>query len=306
MCKVSVLIPVYNVEKYVETAVKSILNQTYKDIEIIIVDDASTDDTFGIISRLSAEYPSIKVLRNDKNSGITIALNNGLTYCSGEFIARADGDDIQHPERIARQVEYLNNNTEYDVVGCWIKNIDEQGNETAFCNYPTEYEDILSCIKYTSPVLHIWLARKTVYEKLGGYRVTNPAEDYDFILRCLDYGIKVTNIPFYGSYIRLRGGSTMTESSLKQKIMFNYLRKMYLNKNINDERILNNLPDMKYYTFSQKLHAISTRYLKKGIEQKKTTVGIIYLMLSLISPYTVQDIFRRLMFRRFINNNKAG
>ncbi|HAV2239577.1 TPA: glycosyltransferase, partial [Enterobacter cloacae] len=150
-------------------------------------------------------------------SGITIALNNGLPYCTGDFIARADGDDIQHPERIARQVDFLNKNEEYGVVGCWVKNIDEHGNETARCEYPIENDDIISCIKYTSPILHIWLARKSVYNKLGGYRKTNPAEDYDFILRCLAYGIKVSNIPFYGSYIRLRSGSTMTESSLKQK-----------------------------------------------------------------------------------------
>ncbi|MDK7604627.1 glycosyltransferase family 2 protein [Enterobacter hormaechei] len=305
MSKVSVLIPVYNVEKYIETAIKSIINQTYKNIEIVIVDDASTDGTFEIVNRLSLEYPSVKVLRNKENSGITTALNNGLPYCTGDFIARADGDDIQHPERIARQIDFLNKNEEYGVVGCWVKNIDEQGNETARCEYPTEYDDIISCIKYTSPILHIWLARKSVYNKLGGYRKTNPAEDYDFILRCLAYGIKVSNIPFYGSYIRLRSGSTMTESSLKQKIIFNYLKKMYSKNEINKETILNGMPDMQHYIIYQKLHTISIRYLKKAIEQKRTVAGMTYLLFSLISPYTVQDIFRRLMFRRYLNNKKA-
>lgn len=304
MHKVSVLIPVYNVDKYVVEAITSILNQSYKNIELVIVDDASTDTTLEKINKIAELNSNVKIIKNEVNSGITVALNNGLKHCTGDFIARADGDDIQHPNRIAEQIKFLCDNEDYGLVGCWIKNINEDGNETASCEYPTNYETIVASVKFTSPILHIWLARKAVYEKLGGYRNTNPAEDYDFVLRCIDYGIKVSNLPFYGSYIRLRNGSTMTESSLKQKIIFNYLKKKFLMGLINDTSVLENMPDIEQYKTTKKIHSLSTVFLKKGLERKKTVQGLFYLTFSLISPYTVQDIFRRLMFRRFINKSR--
>ncbi|HFX4492416.1 glycosyltransferase family 2 protein [Escherichia coli] len=301
MNKVSILMPVYNVEKYIRAAIGSILNQTYPNIELVIVDDASTDNTLLIIDEIAQKNNNIIIVRNDVNSGITVALNKGLKYCSGDYIARADGDDIQDPLRIQKQIDFLKENQEYGLVGCWIKNIDESGKQIASCKYPVSDLEVRQCVSYTSPVLHIWLAKKEVYEKLNGYRNTNPAEDYDFILRCLDYGIRIGNVPYYGSMIRLRSGSTLTESSLKQRVISNYLCKKFKKGIINTIDIESELPKTNELKIITKLHSWSCFFLKKAIENKRSLKGAAYLCLSLISPFTVQNIIKRQIFKRKCN-----
>ncbi|WFT52817.1 glycosyltransferase family 2 protein [Acinetobacter baumannii] len=104
---ISVLIPVYNVEAFVKEAVSSICNQTYKNIEIIVVDDCSTDNTYNIVAELAIIDPRIRLYKNDKNSKIVKTLNFALEQAKGEFIARMDGDDISTPERLEKQLEFL-------------------------------------------------------------------------------------------------------------------------------------------------------------------------------------------------------
>ena len=99
---VSVLMPVYNAAEHVEDAVRSILTQTLTGLELVIVDDGSTDDSPAILSRLQAEDARIRIVRQP-NGGIVSALNLGLTHCTGVCIARMDADDIALPERLARQ-----------------------------------------------------------------------------------------------------------------------------------------------------------------------------------------------------------
>lgn len=298
--------PVYNVEKYIIEAVESILKQTYTNIELIIIDDASTDGTLSLVTQLQSQNPQvIKCIRNEKNLGISKSLNKGLAYCEGFYIARADGDDVQYLDRIQKQVDFLEKNQDYHLVGCWVKNMDENGKEIADCEYPIYWELVKEAAKFSSPILHIWTARSELYKKLNGYRATNPAEDYDFILRCIDLGLKVTNIPCYGSYIRLRTGGTITESSLKQRVVFEYLRKSYLNKKINDADIVDKIPNKFNNFIVIRLHKLSMFFLKKGLEDRKSLKGMAYILLSLISPYTLRDIIRRRRFRQLMKvNNK--
>ncbi|WP_318390414.1 glycosyltransferase family 2 protein [Enterobacter sp.] len=301
MKKVSVLMPVYNVERYIIEAVESIVNQTYSNIELVIIDDASTDNTRSLLNELHNKYYNIiKLVINDRNMGISKSLNKGLLLCEGDYIARADGDDIQALDRIQRQVDYLENNSDVCLVGCWIKNIDEQGNEIANCEYPSQWSFVKESLKYSSPVLHIWMATKEIYKKLGGYRNTNPAEDYDFILRCIDLGFKVSNLRYYGAYIRLRSGGTITESSLKQRVTFEYLQKVYFSNEINSDNVERNIPETYNHFLIRKLHNYSIYFLKRGLEQKKTLKGKFFVVLSLISPYTTRDILRRRKFRKLM------
>lgn len=304
MKKVSVLIPVYNVENYVEDAINSIINQSYNNIELIVIDDASTDKTFNIIERLSLEHENIKIFRNKINMGISRTLNFGLIHCSGDYIARADGDDLQDPYRIQKQIEFLESNPSYGVVGCWIVNIDEAGKDIGCCKYPLDTYDVKKCLRYTSPVLHIWTAKKSVYDNLGGYRDTNPAEDYDFVLRCISRGIDVGNIPYFGAKIRLRTGNTLTESSLKQRIVFNYLKKAFIANRINSLEIPSEVARLKANGAMYRIHRCSSFFLKKALEKKNSIQGIIFLTLSFMSPYTVQDVVRRLKFKTIINKMK--
>ena len=109
---VSVLCVSYNAERYVEAAIKSILEQTYKNIELVLADDHSTDDTIMIARAVAEQYPhrSIKILVNDKNLGITANCNVGLKVCTGEFICLFAADDLMYAEKIESQVDLMIDN----------------------------------------------------------------------------------------------------------------------------------------------------------------------------------------------------
>lgn len=115
MPKISVVMPAYNAEKYIGEAIDSILNQTYKDFEFIIINDGSADKTKEII--LSYDDPRIVYLENEKNSGIVVTLNKGLDYATGEYIARMDADDIAVKERFEKQINVMDSDLSIGVLG---------------------------------------------------------------------------------------------------------------------------------------------------------------------------------------------
>ena len=117
--KISVLMPAYNSEKYIAEAIESILNQTFKDFEFIIVNDGSTDKTAEIIEKYAKKDARIRFINNTKNQGIIAALNPGFAMCRGEYIARMDSDDISLPERFAKQVKYMDQHPGCGVCSSW-------------------------------------------------------------------------------------------------------------------------------------------------------------------------------------------
>lgn len=117
MPKISVLMPAYNVEKYIAEAIESILCQTFTDFEFIIINDGSTDNTADIVRKY--DDPRIRFIDNKQNQGLISVLNQGLDLCQGEYIARMDSDDIALPERFAKQVKYLDEHPDVVVVGAW-------------------------------------------------------------------------------------------------------------------------------------------------------------------------------------------
>lgn len=123
MPKISVIMPLYNADLFVEKAIKSILNQSYKDFELLLIDDCSTDHTMEIVSRIKDSR--IKIVRNEKNEGIAFSRNRGLSLADGQYIALMDDDDLTVPDRFDIQVEYLELYNEMDVVGGQFCAIDE-------------------------------------------------------------------------------------------------------------------------------------------------------------------------------------
>jgi len=116
---ISVVLPVYNCQNYIEEAVHSILNQTISDFELIIIDDASTDETLTIINNL--KDPRIKIVTKDQNLGLIHSLNLAFELSKGKFIARMDGDDISVPNRFEKQLDILENNSDVIVCGSWMQ-----------------------------------------------------------------------------------------------------------------------------------------------------------------------------------------
>ena len=119
MCKISVIMPVYNGEKYLKESIDSILNQTFSDFEFIIINDGSIDNTKKIIN----DYKDKRIvyIENEKNSGIVTTLNKGLNYASGKYIARMDADDISLPTRFEKQIKYMEENNDVDILGTAIE-----------------------------------------------------------------------------------------------------------------------------------------------------------------------------------------
>lgn len=184
--RVSVIMPVYNVQAYVAKSIASILDQTFADFEFLIVDDGSTDNTPEIVRTFTDKR--IRFFQKP-HMGYVYHLNYGLAEARGEFIARQDGDDWSHPERFEKQVAFLESQPEYALVSSDMRLVDEQENSLGLLEYPTEpnYDMLIKRCCISHPV-SMW--RREVHERIGGYDEQfnkNCCEDYDLWLRMADY-----------------------------------------------------------------------------------------------------------------------
>lgn len=193
--KVSIVMPVYNQEEYIQETLNSLLTQTFKDFELIIVNDGSSDKTAEIISKFKDQR--IKLFNNQTNKGLVYSLNKGLKEAKGQYIARADGDDIYLPARLTKQVEFLDSHSDYVIVGCDATKIDQNGKEIGEINHPeTDYQIRMRVLKWSNVLLHPGVVfRAQTIKKVGGYRrlFSIGAEDYDLWFRLLREG-KAYNI----------------------------------------------------------------------------------------------------------------
>lgn len=304
MEKVSVLLPTYNVESYIEEAVFSILNQSYGNLEIIIVDDFSTDNTYKILKELSQKDDRIKLYRNKSNMKICYTLNKALKYSSGEFIARMDGDDISEYDRLEKQIEYLKENPQIDLVGTSVIGINEEGNEIGRTRYIESYDLLKKVSLIASPVSHIWVARRYIYESLEGYREMPYVEDYDFLLRMVTQGYKFSNISnYYGYRVRIRNGNTASTVGAKQRKAFEYARNLYKERRKNGKDFFDK---NKFYDYMQVSglenykYDCSLRLLQKAITLKsvKDPKWLIYILLAgFKSKLQFKYLYRSLLLR---------
>jgi glycosyltransferase involved in cell wall biosynthesis len=192
---VSVVMPVYNAEKYVGEAVKSILAQTFRDFEFLIVDDGSTDSSLAILQEYAARDSRIRLVSRP-NTGYLVALNEMLERAEGEWIARMDADDIALPERFERQLRYLADHPDCVMVGSRAIIIDPDGHTLTTMVDAFSHEDIDSTLmKGESCVFHpAVMFRKQAALELGGYRKEYEfAEDMDLWLRFAEIG-RIANL----------------------------------------------------------------------------------------------------------------
>ena len=194
MPKVSVLIPLYNCEKTVRRSIASIRSQTYRDFEVIAVDNNCTDKTINIVKEFSDDF-ELKVIKCPEK-GIVPALNTGLRACTGDWKARQDGDDYWYPEKLQKQMEFLSNNPDIDILGTQIRLIDENGNVQSVGTmgkeiyYPTEDHEIKGGLLYgQNTICHpSVIFRKSVINVIGGYERFFPlAEDLHFWCRAFPH-----------------------------------------------------------------------------------------------------------------------
>ena len=188
---VSIVMPVYNAERYVAESVDSILAQTYRDFEFIIVNDGSTDRTHEILSGYASRDDQINLISRP-NTGIVGALNDGLDAVRGRYVARMDSDDLAMPQRLDEQVRFLEEHHDVVIVGTDVLIIDEDGDAMWTDHKPTDHGQIDAALidGRSATIVHpSAMMRRDAVEKVGPYRRdTQWVEDLDYFLRLGEIG----------------------------------------------------------------------------------------------------------------------
>lgn len=193
---VSVLLPVYNSGDFLTAAIRSVLEQSYSDFELLIINDGSTDGSEDIIRSFSD--PRIICLKNDVNKGLIFSLNHGIEMARGKYIARMDADDICLPDRFAKQVSWLEANEKTAVVASVVSLIDQSGSVTG--DWPLDrktvsYKDIRKKMPFENCLAHpSVMIRTSVLKKLRYKTYPKHMEDYDLWLRILNRGYRIEKI----------------------------------------------------------------------------------------------------------------
>lgn len=185
---VSVVLAIYNGEKYMNQAIESILSQTFTDFELIIIDDGSKDKTPELLSKFTD--PRIRIITNNPNKGLVYSLNLGIAESKGKYIARMDADDISLPERLQRQVDFMENHPEIGICGAWFLSFDDDLKENNIVRYPPSDIKLRAQMFVMTPFCHpSVMIRKSVLEKhqleysYNYYR----AEDYGLWVELLQF-----------------------------------------------------------------------------------------------------------------------
>ncbi len=193
---VSVLLPVWNGERFLASAIESILEQTFEELELIVVDDGSDDSSAAIARRFAERDPRVVLLRR-AHQGVPSALNAGIAAARGRYIARMDADDISLPARLEKQLAYLDSHPDVVAVGSWVGVIDEDGGYIAERRFAMEHRQITaSLLVGLTPFSHpTTVVRREVLLAVHGYDVDrHPSDDFDLWLRLSEIG-KLANLP---------------------------------------------------------------------------------------------------------------
>lgn len=217
---------VYNTEKYLEEAIKSILNQTFEDFEFIIIDDMSNDTSPKILKKFSEKDDRIRVIYNKERIGLARTLNNGIKEADGKYIARMDADDVSHPERFQKQIEFLEQNEDIYILGTWAHWINENGEIIKEARFPITING--TDLYKTGAALHpSIMIRKKLFDEKG--LLYNAAYDigleFELYMRTLKNGFKIGNIPEYLLFYRINKEG-MTSTHLKKTQLNQFKIKM--------------------------------------------------------------------------------
>ena len=218
---ISVLLPVFNAEKDINVAIQSILNQSYKDLELLIIDDGSTDNSYQICMNISEQDNRVKVFRNHNNLGLTKSLNLLINESSGKYLARQDADDWSEETRFEKQLKFMNDEN-IDVVYARSVRNDTQ-NIFPKLSY---YLPLNFVLRYKNPLIHgTMLAKKNIIEKVGGYdEKFIYSQDYKLAFDLINLGFKLRimkNVLYKSNFIN----NISTTKKKEQEYYANCVRK---------------------------------------------------------------------------------
>ena len=244
--KVSVVVAVYNAEKFITDTINAVLNQTFDNFELILLDDCSSDNSIDIIKQFSDDR--IHIFKNDKNLGISQTRNKLLKMAKGEYIAILDHDDICLPHRLEEQVNFLEKNTDIDMIGSWFELFCPKG--AVWWRRFLVNLGWIWCHPLRPTIFDAWkgnvlmhptmMFRREVFTKHNIYyrEEYTPAEDYDLVFQALEKGLNLANIPkvllkyaLHGNNLSIKAKKAMAVADIRVKTNIAKL----LNKNIKNK-----------------------------------------------------------------------
>lgn len=266
--KFSVLMSVYYKENpsWFKTALDSVMNQTLQPNEIVLIEDGKlTDELYKVIEEYKNQYSNLfKIIPLEKNSGLGEALRVGILNCSNELIARMDTDDIARNDRFEKQIKFLTENPNIDLVGSWISEFENNPEEIiSYRQLPTEHQEIYKFGQFRCPVNHMTVMyKKSAVLKAGNYQTFKCIEDYYLWARMLKQGAKFANIP--ECLVNARAGNAMFKRRANLTYFFN-----------SEFPLHTELYKMHYISLAQYLRNITSKFLLRVIPQ--WAMAIVYI-----------------------------
>ncbi|MFV0255165.1 MAG: glycosyltransferase [Erysipelotrichaceae bacterium] len=288
-------------EGFLCKAIESILNQSYQDFEfIIILDNPDNQLHIKIIQAYLKQDKRIRFFINEKNMGLSKSLNKALSYAEGKYIARMDADDIALSQRLEKQLAYLVEHN-YDLIGGAVEVIDED--EKILYNIkhvPTKVENIKKIVKYNQCIAHpTWFAKKTVFDKLNGYREIPFCEDYDFTLRALMRGFKISNLDEIVLKYRMSKQSISRNNLLRQFLFMKYITCEYQKGQIANIEQANTYVEQHYSANKEERYKKANVYFNQMLKNLQSKQCIKFISNGIKIVFTsftfLQKIFRFFM-----------
>ena len=290
---------VYNEKiKDIEYVINSILEQTYSNIEFIIMyDNPNNTELYNALKKMVQYDERCKLLKNEINLGPAKSLNRALDNASGKYIARMDADDYSFPDRIYKQVEYMEENRNIDLLATECSFMYEQNEIIGEYKYPNVSQNKLKKLLYIQNFLihSTWLVKKDVYTDLNGYRDFPSSQDYDFILRFLDKNYELDVLPEKLVLYRIRERSITKSNSLKQFLMSLYIKKLHVQRRFRRKDNFSNIKIKDVYENITTEKEAKFKHAKELIDNKNPKS-----LLTIFSSYYIL----RYIAQKFIFNFK--
>jgi len=302
--KLSVILPVFNGMPFLKEAISSLLNQSYQNFIIYIIDNGSDDGTAEYLKQVNSSR--INYIKLDEKN-LVKALNTGLELVNTPFIARMDADDISQPTRFEKQMKYLKENRNVDLIGTLGQYISIDGNKHFNINLPLTHDDIIgTMLKTRNAIIHPSIMfRSKITALSGGYNENySDCEDFELFLR-IGNKIKFANLSERLHSMRIRDRSIMTDEIKKRIKQYYLVSKLYSYKYSNNHIVIEQ-PENFHLNVFEKLDVLSVRIYRKGLNyflNVSLLIGVFYFIIaSLINPSRlINAVRRRITLRSKIN-----
>jgi glycosyltransferase involved in cell wall biosynthesis len=306
---ISVVMPVYNAENYLREAIESILNQTYTNYEFIIINDGSTDKSLNIIKEYKSKDNRIILINNNQNQGIVSALNYGIKYVKGKYIARMDSDDISLPYRLEKEYNYIIKN-DLDLCGSFAFAFRNKIKNNKLIKVPIEANDIKYSLLFSNVFLHPTIVfNKYIFKDLK-YE-TEVAQDYDLWCKIVLKKYRIGNIPEPLLYYRFHKNQITFKKSKKvlkltNEIALNYANELGVKELQLVKDVINSKENINFTDFKLLINRIKqfAKEVKLSSNALNNIIKVVYINSTPKSPLKYLIYFKNLKTYNFYEELK--